>query len=198
MVLGGGCEAGLTSWAPNFTAKVLGASPRAGAWATILYGSGMAVGRFASGYLVVRVRPLRLMMLSAVCCAAATLGLTFVSALWGAWSLFALGGLFVACFWPTLLSVASDHIATGSTSLFSLLAAAGVSGCVIVPWAIGRLADAFDLRTAVLIHPALMVLLIAVLVVAMRLIGREPGPEPSAEGRRFPEDESPARPPAVL
>lgn len=198
MVLAGGAEAGMTFWGASFMEQELGASVRTGAVTLAFYGACMAAGRFASGGLVARVGSLSLTTGSAAACALSTAGLCFTHAPLGAWVLFGLGGLFVACFWPTLLSVASDHIATGSTSLFSLLAAAGVSGCVIVPWAIGRLADAFDLRTAVLIHPALMVLLIAVLVVAMRLIGREPGPEPSAEGRRFPEDESPARPPAVL
>ena len=168
MVLGGGCEAGLTSWAPNFVAEELGASARGGAWATILYGTSMAIGRFGSGALVGRVTPLRMMLGSALLCGAATLGLAFVPGLWGAWVLFALGGLFVASFWPTLLAVASDHICAGSMSLFSLLAAAGISGCVVVPWAIGALGDIFGLRTGVLVLPLSMALLIVMLLVASR------------------------------
>jgi fucose permease len=168
MVLGGGCEAGLTTWAPNFTAAVLGASARGGAWTTILYGAFMAIGRFASGFLVMRLTPLRLLVISAVLCGAATLGLAFVPVLWGAWVLFALGGLFVACFWPTLLAVASDNISAGSTSLFSLLAAAGVSGCVIVPWAIGALGDVVGLRGGMLVLPASMGLLLVLLLLSRR------------------------------
>jgi fucose permease len=163
MVMGGGCEAGLTSWAPNFTAEVLGASALGGAWTTALYGAAMALGRLTSGLIVARLGTVRLMVLSAVLCGAATLGLTFVQSIWMAYVLFGLGGLFVACFWPTLLSVGSDHISTGSTWLLSLLAAAGVSGCVIFPWAIGRLGDLFGLRIAMLVLPVSMVALLVML-----------------------------------
>lgn len=170
MILGGGCEAGLTSWAPNYAAQVLGASARGGAWTTILYGAFMALGRFASGVLVMRLTAVRLMLISALACTVATLGLTFVPVLWGAWVLFALGGVFVACFWPTLLSVASDHIATGSTVLFSLLGAAGIVGCVLVPWAIGALGDLCGLRLAILVLPASTALLALALVASQWLV----------------------------
>lgn len=163
MVMAGGCEAGLTSWAPNFAQKELQASALAGAWTTVFYGASMAIGRFGSGAIVIRLTPVRLMVISGVACALATLGLTFVPGMTGAYVLFALGGLFVACFWPTLLSVASDHISSGSMPLFSLMAAAGVSGCVIFPWAIGRLGDLFGLRIGVLVLPVSMVVLLVML-----------------------------------
>lgn len=171
MVLGGGCEAGLTGWAANFTSEVLHATPRESALATIFYGGFMALGRFGSGFIVHRRSPLRLMIGSAVLCGLVTLGLMFVPNLLSAWALFALGGLFVACFWPTILAVASDHISAGSTALFSLMAAAGVGGCVIVPWAIGQIGDMCGLRAAVLVLPATMVLLIAMLLWAGRYLG---------------------------
>jgi fucose permease len=169
MILGGGCEAGLTSWAPKYVSEVLHASARGGAWTTILYGTFMAIGRFGTGYLLARISPIRLMFFSALLCGIVTAALAFVPVLWGAYVLFALGGLFVACFWPTLLSVASDRIAVGSTSLFSLLAAAGVTGCVLVPWTIGALGDVLGLRMAVLVLPATMVLLAILLTVIPRL-----------------------------
>ena len=79
-----------------------------------------------------------------------------------------LGGLFVACFWPTLPAAAADHICTGSMSLFSLPAAAGISGCVVVPWAIGALGDIFGPRAGMLVLPAAMAGLIVMLLVASR------------------------------
>jgi fucose permease len=172
MVLGGGCEAGLTSWGPNFVEHELGGSARSGAWTMALYGAFMAAGRFTTGALVTRATPLGLMTASAGACALATLGLRFVDSVWAAWMLFALGGLFVACFWPTILAVASDEIATGSASLFALLAAAGIAGCVIFPWAIGALGDAFGLRVGVLLLPASMVIQVVVLRAVSRMIPR--------------------------
>ncbi len=172
MVLGGGCEAGLTSWGPNFVEHELGASARGGAWTMVLFGAFMAAGRFTGSGVVMLVTPLRLMTASAAACALVTLGLYFVEGLWGAWVLFALSGLFVACFWPTILALASDNIATGSASLFALLAAAGIAGCVIFPWAIGTLGDAFGLRGGVLLLPGSMVMQVLVLAAASRLIAR--------------------------
>lgn len=170
MLMGGGCEAGLTSWAANFVSAVLQASPLGGAWTTAIYGTAMALGRFGSGWLVARWTPLRLMAFSAAACGAATLGLSFVSSLAGAYALFALGGLFVACFWPTLLSVASDHISAGSTALFALMATAGVAGCMLFPWLMGRIGDIWGLRAAMLVLPASMIILLAMLGAAARLI----------------------------
>lgn len=178
MIMGGGCEAGLTLWGPNFCARELGASARGGAWTTILYGVFMAVGRIGSGVIVGRFGTVRLMVVSAVLCGVVTFALMFVKTLPMAWGLFALGGLFVACFWPTILAIASENIAVGSTSLFSLLAAAGVTGCVIFPWAIGALGDAFGLRWAVIILPISMVLLIAMLLAAHRYVTSEKAAEP--------------------
>ena len=110
------------------------------------------------------------MLISAVLCGAATYGIAFSQSLPIAYALFSLGGLFVACFWPTLLAVASDRISQGSTALFSLLAAAGVSGCALVPWIIGALGDVVGLRSAVLVLPVSMALLVVMLLAAYRLV----------------------------
>jgi predicted MFS family arabinose efflux permease len=174
MIMGGGCESGLALWGPNFCAKVLNADPRQGAWATIFYGTCMGIGRVGSGFIVVRLGAFRLMLVSALLCGIVTLGLIFVGTLPVAWTLFGLSGLFVACFWPTLLAIASEHIAIGSTSLFSLLAAAGVTGCVIFPWVIGALGDKFDLRHAVLVLPASMAILVGTLLWARLYAKKEP------------------------
>lgn len=170
MILSGGCEAGLVSWGPNFVQHELAASARAGAWTITLYGILMAIGRFTSSAVVARLTAPRLMIVSAAGCIAVTFGLSFTHQLWLAWSLFGLGGLFIACFWPTILSLASDNIASGSTSLFALLASAGVIGSMTVPWLIGALGDHIGLRGALLVMPVCMVGVVALLVVVTRLL----------------------------
>lgn len=172
MAMGGGAEAGMTFWGANFTAHEFGASDRAGAFTVALFGAFMALGRFATGWLVSRVRPLLLMQVSAATCALATAGLYFVQGLYGAWALYALGGLFVACFWPTLLAVAAQEIESGSSTLFALLAAAGIAGCVILPGAIGAIGDAAGLRAGSLMLPLSMLLEGAALLVAARMVAR--------------------------
>ena len=172
MVLGGGCEAGLTNWGPNFVEDELGGSARSGAVTLALFGAFMAAGRFAGGAVMTRVAPVSFMIASAVACAVATVGIFWVQSVWLGWVLFGLGGLFVGCFWPTILSIASDYISAGSAGLFALLASAGILGCVLFPWAMGRIGDRLSLRASMLIFPASMALQVAVLAVVARLISR--------------------------
>jgi fucose permease len=122
-----------------------------------LFGAFMAAGRFGSGGLVSRIDPALLTTVSAAGCAVATGGLCFVQGTVAAWAAFALGGLFVACLWPTLLAIAAARVQLGSTTMFALLAAAGISGCTVFPWAIGAIGDAAGLRAGVALLPAAMV-----------------------------------------
>jgi fucose permease len=170
ILLGGGCEAGMTFWGASFTEHELGASARSGAWTVAFFGACMAAGRFGTSGLVARMPPLLLMIGSAVGCALATAGLCVVGSVWGAWALFALGGLFVACFWPTILAVAAERVQVGSATMFALLAAAGISGCMIFPWCIGAVGDAAGLRVGAGLLPASMVIEVGVLLIAWRMV----------------------------
>jgi FHS family glucose/mannose:H+ symporter-like MFS transporter len=179
MVIGGGCEAGMTFWGASFTQHELGASSRGGAWCLAFFGAFMAIGRLASGWLVSRMPALRLMTGSAAGCALATAGLWKVHTIAGAWALFGLGGLFVACFWPTLLAVAAEEVQAGSASMFALLAAAGIGGCAVIPWAIGALGDVGGLRSGTLLLPAAMALQVVIMLVAGRQAGASRRPRPA-------------------
>jgi len=180
IALAGGCEAGMTFWGASFTESEFGASARAGAQTTAFFGAFMAVGRFAAGGLVSRIRPMPMMAFSAAACALGTAGLCFVQGLHGAWALFALGGLFVACFWPTILAVASQHVQRGSATMFACLAAAGIGGCGVFPWGIGALGDVGGLRLGAALLPVSMVAELAVLIIAWRMLSRR-GPARSQE-----------------
>ena len=108
------------------------------------------------------------MTISAAACAVATAGLWGVHTILGAWALFGLGGLFVACFWPTLLAVASAEVQVGSASMFAMLAASGIAGCMLFPWGIGAVGDLAGLRAGTLLLPVSMALLVVLLLVAWR------------------------------
>jgi len=175
--IGGGVETGMTFWGANYVESEIGASARSGAMTVAVFGTFMALGRFASGALLSRVSPVALMIGSAAACAVATAGLSFVHGLYAAWAFFALGGLFVACFWPTLIAVGSERISTSSASLFALLAASGISGCAVFPWVIGAIGDASGLRVGVTLMPASMVLQVVILAACARIITRRSSPQ---------------------
>ena len=170
MVIAGGCEAGMTFWSASFMEHLLGASTRGGAMTVAFFGAAMAAGRFATGGLVAKFEPLALTVLSAVGYTVATAGLCFSEAEGPGLVLIGLSGLFVACFWPTILAVATQRVQAGSTTMFALLAAAGISGCIVFPWAIGAIGDAAGLRLGVALLPAAMVIEGALLVAVWRAL----------------------------
>jgi FHS family L-fucose permease-like MFS transporter len=174
MLIGGGCEAGMMVWGPSFLARELGATARAGAMTVVFFGASMALGRVASGALVGRMDPILLTIASAVLGALATAGLGAVGSASAAWVLFGLGGLFVACFWPTILAIAAERVRSGSMVMFSLLAVAGIAGFALFPWVIGAIGDAAGLRVAVGLLPASMAAQAVLLLVVHRL-ARRPG-----------------------
>ncbi|MDH7570431.1 MAG: hypothetical protein QHJ73_12695, partial [Armatimonadota bacterium] len=181
MVCAGGCEAGMSFWGSNFAEEEFGATSRGGAGTVALFGGFMALGRVGSGVLVTRVSPLRLMLASAAACGVATAGLGVAQSLTAAWFLFSLGGLFVACFWPTLLAVGAGQVGVRSSADFGLLAAAGITGCMLFPWGIGVIADSAGMRAGVLLLPVSM-LLEALLLAALGIWSarRAAGPPPAA------------------
>jgi fucose permease len=179
ILLGGGCESGLTNWGSSFMEQELGASARAGALSVAFFGAFMALGRFGSGAIVPRVGSVGLMLVSTALCALATGALCLVRTVQGAWALFALGGLSVACLWPTILAVAAQEVQAGSATMFAALAASGVVGCMIFPWGIGIVGDVAGLRAGSALLPAGMVAEFVVLLVVWRMTARTQEGRPS-------------------
>jgi fucose permease len=184
MVLAGGCEAGMTFWGASFVKDELRASARGGAWTVAVFGACMAAGRFTSGGLVSRVPPLRLMTASAAGCALATAGLCFKATVHGAPVFFALGGLLVACFWPTILAVAAEKVQVGSATMFALLAAAGISGCTAFPWCMGRIGDVAGLRAGAGLLPCSMFVAVVLFLAAWRMTASRADGSSGAQGAR--------------
>lgn len=164
MVLAGGSEVGLTTWAPSFLEQELGASARGGALTIIFFGAAMALGRFASGWVLRRVGSITLTAVSAVLCALSMLAFGQAREPLVAVGFAGFAGLTVACFWPTLLAIATEVLDDASTAMLALLAAAGIAGCALFPWVLGVLGDAFSLRAGLVLLPVAMMALALVMV----------------------------------
>jgi len=173
MFLGGGSEFAMTGWGANYVERELEATARGGGWSIAFYGLFMALGRLAVGGLVTRVSATRLMLVSAIGGATVTGVLCGVHNLLAAWAMLALGGLFIACFWPTLIAVAAERIEQHSSALFALLAASGIAGSTVFSWAIGALGDLAGLRVGMGLLPVSMAVLGAVIWWLERAIARK-------------------------
>jgi len=153
MALTAGCEGALLYWIPNFIQSNYRASATTGAYGLMVVGAAMAVGRLGTGAAVRFVSIGRLMIATAFLGALATLCVALAGSLQVTLILLAPAGLFAACFWPSILSLASERIAAASATLFALLAVAGIVGFGLGPLAVGALAQHFTLRGGLVFVP---------------------------------------------
>lgn len=159
MFLGGAAEGSFTFWSASYLQLVHGLSPRAGGMGTAIFALGMMLIRFGGGWMVPQ-RHLRSMIIGS-----AFLGVG-VSALfpyvppglplYGA--LFLAGGS-IACFWPSLQSLAVERLDLDPTALFILLSCGGIGGFSFASWFIGWLGETHGLDRAFGVVPVLFLVL---------------------------------------
>lgn len=164
MFCGGGAEGAFTFWSASYIQLNFGGLARAGAFGTAVFAAGMVVGRVASGHLVTQDRLRVLIVASAVLGVGASLGAWAVETMVSFMAVIFCAGLTIACFWPSIQSHAASSMNVDSTMLFILLSCAGIPGFGLVSWIMGLIAEAFDLRTSLLVIPLLLAALSAVMV----------------------------------
>ena len=146
-----GAEVAIGSLIVNYLMQsdVLGVGQRAAGQHLPLYWGGAMVGRFIGAYLLRVFSPGKVLAVAA----AGVMSLLFISShTTGAvagWSLLAIG-LCNSIMFPTIFSLASEGLGARSASASGIIAVAIVGGAVIPPLT-GHVADAFTLRTALLV-----------------------------------------------
>jgi len=164
--LGGATELGMAQWLPAFAEKQLALPAWVGGTALLCFSIAMALGRMAVGALEGRGDPHRVMAWGC--------GLSVVAFIVGSftpWPPLALAACVAAgftgsCLWPTMLAVAADRHPEGGATMFGALAALGNAGGIVMPWVVGVVADASDLRWGLAVSalaPALMLPLVVLL-----------------------------------
>ncbi len=153
-------------WAPTFLAVSAGLAPGAAAAASTAFSVAMVVGRIGGGELV-RVFPLRRLLSAALAVTLAGFGIY-----WGAADprivvpgLFIVG-LGVALLYPLGLSLAIEAAGEHRDTASARVIVAGGLAILLMPAALGRLADTVGLRTAHLLVPALVAASFTCVVVA--------------------------------
>ena len=174
MLVGAGCEGGLFYWCAKFIEGEYKLGALAGAAALALFSLAMVVGRFGCGALARRVRMQPLMLsltaLGAVFSAllvalrSPAASLTFIAA----------AGMCVAFFWPAVLVLAAEKMATASSTLFALLAVAGIAGYGVGPHLMGIVAEGHGLRAGLALVPVSFVVTGVLLHMVFRLSAPRP------------------------
>jgi len=168
MALTAGCEGSLIFWSPNFIQHEFGASALVGAWGLTAFSAAMALGRFGTGAALKLVRVEPAMVALAALGSVATLIFMLASDVRASVASLALAGVCVACFWPSILTLATRRIAADSARLLAMLAVAGIVGFGTVPLAVGLVAERFQLRTGLALLPAALAAAALVLLSAVR------------------------------
>ncbi|MCX7590911.1 MAG: MFS transporter, partial [Kiritimatiellae bacterium] len=153
MCLTAGVEGAVTFWAPSFVRAEYRVSALSGASAMAAFGVAMAVGRFATGWLVRFVSLERLMIVMCIVCAVAAVFLTVLPLMWLTIAALAVIGFSVASFWPGILALAARRVTSRSATLMAMLAVAGIIGFGGAPSVLGALGDRIGLRPALLVLP---------------------------------------------
>jgi len=180
MMLTAGCEGSLIYWSPNFLQDQYGVGAKVGAAGLMAFSAAMAVGRFGMGAIVRSVSLDRLMLGGAVLFVAVTSCAAGIDNLGVNVACLAAAGLLIACFWPGVLSLATERIATGSATLLAMLAVAGIAGFGILPAVIGIVAERFGLRVGLGMVPATMVVVALILLIAARSAKRSSAGAPDS------------------
>lgn len=163
MIFAGATEMGFTFWSATLIQVWLGSTPRAGGVGTACFAAGMVAGRFACGHFVAQKHLARLILLSAGAGFCVSLLIFVVHSLAALCVVLFLAGLSVACFWPSIQSLAAERLSCDHTMLFILLSCAGIPACGLVSWVMGIIADHSSVRVSFAILP-LMFLLLAGLI----------------------------------
>jgi len=168
MVLGAGCEGSLFYWTPNFIETEYGTAALVGAAGLMLYSGTMAVGRFGMG-IATRFVPLnRMLVVLAAVGTLASGALAVVDSLPATLVLLGVAGLCVASFWPGTLSLAARDISVSSSTVYAMLAMAGIFGFGFIPYGVGLVGEWWGLRAGLRVVPFAFVGATVIFSVALR------------------------------
>jgi fucose permease len=175
--LAGVTEMGIAQWLPAFAELELGMSRWAGGILLLAFSVSMALGRMSVGAISgwIPIRRLMawsggttaLLLLTAGTCPSAPVSLAAAVA----------SGLTLSCLWPSTLGVVADRFPMAKASMFGVLSAVGNLGGILMPWAIGIIADSSSIALGIAASAAAPALMLLVL----RGMGRGTGvPAPGA------------------
>lgn len=173
MVLAGATETGIMQWLPAYAERELGYGKAAGAAMLVAFSLSMAAGRLLASLRLHRVNPHSVMLGSAVLCTLLYMLGGLLTLPRPALAACILVGFACSALWPTNLAIAADWFPQGGASLFAMLAGLGNFGCLVMPWAIGFVAEGAGLRMGLLAGTVAPLALVFVAAVAWKANRRE-------------------------
>lgn len=144
--LGGATELGMAQWLPAYAETTLGFSPTMAGVGLLLFSIAMALGRMVVGAMEARANAYLVLIVGSSLSVVLFLLGSFLENPLLALTACVAAGFTGSSLWPTMLAVAADRAPDGGASMFAALAAFGNAGGILMPWVIGAVGDAHDLR----------------------------------------------------
>ncbi len=145
-----GSESSLSGWLAVFFRNDLGSSLHLASLSVSILWAGITVGRFTVGWISNRVRDIAIIRTSLALSAALNIVLLIQQEPILALIAVFIAGICMAPCWPTIVSCAGSLSVTRSGTTISIVIAAGSLGCAIFPPMVGKMADAFGMRLALI------------------------------------------------
>jgi FHS family glucose/mannose:H+ symporter-like MFS transporter len=161
-------EASTAGWLRTYFEQEFSTSARTSGLILAAFFALMMVGRLAASEITKRIRG---SILVAACAAGATIGLVFLALGWNMSSTIAavvVCGLCYAPIFPTTMGIASTFFPEIFGTIFGLLMAAGFTGGMILPAAVGYVAKGSSIKAGIWLIPLGALLLLVVQSVFIR------------------------------
>ena len=156
-----GIELGVAAWMSEFIVAAIGGSAAQGARVVSLYWVGLCLGRVGVGLLHRGTRHAGVIMaLASVAVVGLVITVPAGSMGWAAAGA-VVTGVGLSALYPLLISVAGSEYPSRRSQAMGLTSASGGLGAMLVPLAIAAVAEAFGIRSGMLVYLGLAVILIA-------------------------------------
>ncbi|MEA4862765.1 MAG: sugar MFS transporter [Victivallaceae bacterium] len=169
LFLAGGCGFGLSFWCPAFVQLAFGTSAAAAGMAAAVFALGMMTSRMFAGIFVHDRFAPRLLIMSSLLAAAASLAFAWTSSKIWVFPLLFAAGTGTGPLWPTIETLCMRRLPDrNSTQIFIVLSASGIPGCGIFSVLLGHLGDLFGIRAAMLTAPVCFLITAALIAIDNR------------------------------
>jgi len=155
-----GAEVGVSTWVSPLMETVLGTPRDVAGLSVSIFWVFMIVGRLAAGPLSVRFRPPPLLFILALGSAVGSLAVAYAGDAAACLVATAVTGLFMSGIFVLVLVDASRHLPQRLGTVFGIIMTGVGIGSLIIPAAMGWLAEAAGLRAAMLVPVGLLVVVV--------------------------------------
>ncbi len=168
MFFAGAGEFAYAYWGASYIQIHFDMLPRAGAFGSAAFALGMAVGRIASVKLAKLWGLKRLLITSAVTGSFVSFSFFLIKSPAAIYVYLFVVGVTLACLWPSIQSYAASVIDADATAIMIFLSCFGIPGTSAAILIMGVIGDLFGLRTAYLVAPVFIFMVVVFLLLENR------------------------------